>query len=733
MELRKEQKKHISKGVLALCNVILMLAAVLVTVVYSNRMKTTQEQLMRGSFCNMVETMKQISENYLSAELADAENWIAYIEREHMTMDDAMDYIRTVSDQEKCEAHFVDMDTLEAWSTREAKGSNEIHTYSRYLESDAANIVETVARIRRIYDGEKLVLSKYRVRESQRNVIAVGGRVTLRQEDGTDRDYLLLRVIQTDHMRDLWLFPVNYASAEIGMVATNGDYVIPSKSMRGENWAEFLRAYNFEDDYNGVDALIPRLEAQEQGLWELNDSRGEPCLWYFSRLETFEGVDILGYIPVKDLSGDGSSVSIVVAVAGILLMLILLDGAYILRINRQLRQAAEIAKKASNAKTEFLSSMSHDIRTPLNAVLGMTELAQSHVNDTNYVKECLRKISLSGNHLLTLINDILDISRVESGRTVLNPVPFDVRDMVSGLEIITRSQAVGHGLQLDVSFGNLPEPWLMGDKLRLTQIYLNLLNNAVKYTKPGGNIRLKVWEDRAEGTRLWLTCVVADTGVGMSPEFQKNMYESFTRVQDSRINKIQGSGLGLAIVKRMVDLMDGTIDCRSAEGAGTTFTVRIPLEAVAAPASPEGLTETGNHSEELKNVRILVAEDNDINWEIISEMLESYGIRCSRAANGRECVDMLTAAPPGSYDLVFMDVQMPVLNGRDAARELRACNREDLRTIPIAAMTADAFAEDVQLCLDAGMDAHVAKPIEIEKVLATIRLLLSRRNSPDRR
>lgn len=226
-------------------------------------------------------------------------------------------------------------------------------------------------------------------------------------------------------------------------------------------------------------------------------------------------------------------------------------------------------------------------------------------------------------------------------------MPFDVRELVSELESITRSQAVGHGLDFEVRFKDLPEPCLMGDKLRLTQVYLNLLNNAVKYTDAGG---------------VTLACVVADTGIGMSPEFQKTMYDSFPRVADSRIDNIQGTGLGLAIVKRMVDLIDGTIDCASTEGSGTTFTVRIPLTAV--PVSTSVQEEHKEKRQELRSdltgVNVLIAEDNDVNWEIIPEMLNGYGIRCERAENGRVCVDKLTA----TYDLVLMDIQMPVLRGR---------------------------------------------------------------------
>ena len=729
---RQNKRKPIGKVALILCNAVLMMAAVLFTLFYSHNVKASQERLMLENFCTTVDTMKKISQRYLTDELVDARNWVDYIEAKHMSIEEALEYMRLSDGEEDREAHIVDMDTYEAWSTKVTNGSNLIGRYLDYFESEEPLWQEYCQRMQKMFRGEQYLLGKYLIRESQRSVISVGVPVKLRLENGMDKDYLLLRVVPVDRMRELWLFPTSYTVAEIGLIAKNGDYVINSNAMRSENFMEFVRSYSFPENYNGADEELAQLKQQQSGLMVLNNSRGEKCYWYYSALDEFEDLDILGYIPVRDLAASGEDLSIVVGVAGVLVLLALLDGAYILNINRRLRAAAEIARNASDAKTQFLSSMSHDIRTPLNAVLGMTKLAQAHMEDTDYVRECLRKISLSGNHLLTLINDILEISRVESGKIYVNPAPFAVQELVSNLESITRSQAVGHGLELEVNLDDPAHPYLMGDKLRLTQVYLNLLNNAIKYTQPGGKVRLLMKEEDLGGEGVILTCMVEDTGIGMSPEFQKTMYDSFTRVADSRIDKIQGTGLGLAIVKRMVALMNGTIQCVSAEGEGTTFTVRIPLtKAAELPHStqvPEGVS-----SGDLTGVKLLVAEDNDMNWEVVSELLGVYGIRCDRAENGRVCVDMLNAAPEGTYDLVMMDVQMPVLNGRDAARALRTSAREDLRRIPIMAMTADAFAEDVQMCLDAGMDAHVAKPIELDKVLSTIRLLLARKNSADER
>lgn len=726
-EMRKARKGKIA---LILCNILLVVIGVVFVMRYSANVAATQVQMAHESFCNTVDTMKQISERYLEIERSSVEDWAAYIEQQHMTMDEALEYIRESTTQGDRIAHFVDMDTFEARSSLLRSDGDSVGIYQKYYSIDGAPEKRYINRMRQMFNNEWAVLGCYKVYESQINVISVGTSVTLRVEDG-DRDYLLLRVIPVESMKKLWLFPMDYATAQIGLINPQGDYVIPAYSMRSQNFLEFIRYYNYPDDYNGAQEMLDRLQAEEKGMLEYYDSKGQMCYWYFSRLDTFDDLDIIGYIPAAELDAHpGDNMSIVFFVGGVMLLILLIDGVYILGINRRLRAAAKIAQQANDAKTQFLSSMSHDIRTPLNAVLGMTELAQTHLGNTDYVRECLRKISVSGNHLLTLINDILEISRVESGKIQVNPAPFEVTELTASLVSITRSQTIGRGLEFDVQQHDIPHDCLMGDKLRLSQVYLNLLNNAVKYTNPGGKVRLEMREERITDESVTLVCVVEDTGMGMSEEFQKTMYDSFTRAADSRIDKTQGTGLGLAIVKRMVMLMNGTIDCKSVEGVGTTFTVRIPLDIAQMPKTQQQ-SDDGTQGADLAGLHVMIAEDNDINWEIIETLLDSCGIYCERAETGRECVDKLMAAPPDTYDLVLMDVQMPVLNGRDATRELRACNRPDLRQIPVAAMTADAFAEDVQACMDAGMDAHISKPIELDKVLMTMRKLLTRKASGD--
>ena len=728
MKTHRFSRRHAGRLVLIACNIALVLSVVAFVVYYTARVKTDQAAMARDSFCDTVETMKQLSSRYLDSEKRVAEDWAAYIEHENMTMEEALAYLRAVNTDSDRSAHLVDMNTFKARSTRIYDGDDSTTTYERFASSDQYNSSFIITTMRRMFAGESHVLGRYRIPESQTTVISVGTRVWLSNGSGWKQRYLLLRIIPVESLRKIWIFPLNYANAEIGVITPGGDYVIPSSSMRSENFVEFLRTYNFADDYNGVDALLPQLQNTDSGLLEFNNSRGELCYWYYSRLDGYEGQIILGYLPEQSLTvTSDAGIPIVLVISGLLLALMLIDGAYVLSINRRLRISVKLAEQASEAKTQFLSTMSHDIRTPLNAVIGMTQLAQDHMEDSAYVQDCLSKISISGSHLLTLINDILELSRVESGKTMLSPAPFSVEELADGLESITRSQTDGRGQHFKVLLHDISSPYLVGDKLRLSQIYLNLLSNAVKYTQSGGSIRLEMWESPADEQRVSLIGQITDNGMGMSPEFQATMYESFSRAADGRIDKTQGTGLGLSIVKHMIDLMNGTILCESELGKGTTFTVRIPL-TVADHAEQAAPSANSVGESALSGMRVLVAEDNDLNWEIISAMLEEHDIRCDRAENGRLCVEKLEAAPENTYALVLMDVQMPELNGRDAAREIRRSARQDLREIPIAAMTADAFAEDMQACMDAGMDAHLSKPVEIEKVLSTFAKLKGRKH-----
>ena len=584
----------------------------------------------------------------------------------------------------------------------------------------------------------------------------------------------------------------------------------------------------------------------------MNNSRGEECLIAYAPISANQGWTILNYIQASSLDRSTVDWFLIVGVACALLFLLICDMAFMNWLNVRLNETAKEAEAANRAKSDFLSAMSHDIRTPMNAILGLTTIAQRNVDDPAIVKDSLHKIGLASNHLLTLINDILDISKVESGKLSLTPVTFSIVEVTENLVNISQPMVKEKNIDFQFHANAVEHEYLCADQLRINQVFINILSNALKYTEPNGSVAVDLQELESETPGMVrLVYRVADTGMGMSEEFMERMYESFSRQTDSRVNNVQGTGLGLAITKQMVDLMGGTIECQSKLGEGTTFTVTLDvpiaerepedmklesvdallvdddevflqtaeytfnsLEARVETASSgaqalemvgarhslhddygviivdwkmpdmdgievvrrvralvgdqvpiilvsaydwsdieESAKEAGangfiskplfkstlyrainellniaeapvanedDHSD-IEGMRVLVAEDNDINWEIINMLLSMHGIESEHAENGQIAVDMLSSSQPGDFDLVFMDVQMPVMNGIEATKAIRALPDEWASTIPIIATTADAFSEDVAKCLDAGMNSHIAKPIDIKIALKEIR------------
>ena len=383
-------------------------------------------------------------------------------------------------------------------------------------------------------------------------------------------------------------------------------------------------------------------------------------------------------------------------------------------------QARRAAESANAAKSRFLSNMSHDIRTPMNAILNMTKLAEGHIGEPERMAGYLKNVELSGQLLLGLINDILDMSKIESGKLVLRQDPASLRDLLDNLSNIVSPMAEKKGLDFTLSCPDLQHDTLCFDSLRLNQVLLNLLSNAVKFTQEGGQVRMEVAERPSpKAGQARLVFRVADNGIGMQPEFLEHIFDSFTREQDSRVDKTEGSGLGMAIAKMIVDRMDGRITVESEPGKGTVFTVTLDLP-LASPAPRRLTQERRDGPVDLTGRRILVAEDNELNREIARELLEGAGAQVECVENGQACVDRFTDAGAGYFDLILMDIQMPVLNGYEAVRRIRRLDRPDAASIPIFAMTADAFSEDVEAAKEAGMDSHLAKPLDMPAMLREI-------------
>ncbi len=403
--------------------------------------------------------------------------------------------------------------------------------------------------------------------------------------------------------------------------------------------------------------------------------------------------------------------------------------------NKKLKKAKDIttealqtAENANKAKTDFLSNMSHDIRTPMNAIIGITSLIRHDAGNKDKVIEYADKIDISSQHLLGIINDVLDMSKIEAGKTVFKYTDFSILEFITELNTIFHPQIAEKNQTFTVTKENIRHEWVNGDQVHLMQIFSNLLSNAVKYTQEGGKIQLLVEEcETKSSVYAKYRFLVSDNGMGMSADFKETIFDPFTRAEDSITNKIQGTGLGMAITKNLVEAMGGTIDVESELGQGSCFEVLIDLRiaedrSVSSAEQAEKDELAGNV---LKGMRFLCAEDNELNAEILMELLKIEGAECTICENGKRVLEAFEQSAPGDYDMILMDVQMPVMNGYEATKAIRRSSHELAKTIPIIAMTANAFSEDIQHSLAAGMNAHVSKPVEMKVLEKTIRNIKS--------
>ena len=828
-------------------NVIIMAAILIFVVLYSRFSNRDSNRRQIEYFENTTVTMEQVTENYLEGEQRVCDVWARYINNESMTMEEAAEYIRNSHVLTNTSANLVFLDTLTGLSTRPKQGTEDDYSVS-YERVDILNDMDWEDEI-----GKSINITRtYTNPMNGEQSLAFCNIVTLSDpESGNSRNAMLMRVIPISELEQKWVFPqTEFVNAELSMIDENGDYILKGASFKNSNFFEFYNSYN-EVDPESKKHLSERISSSTGSISMIN-SHGQDCILAFAPVDSTSGWTLLGFVPAEDLHVDKQNWLLIVVVSVGLLILFLSDLGYMISLNKRLQVIAREAESANKAKTDFLSTMSHDIRTPMNAIIGLTNIAEKNLGDVESTEDSLRKISLASNHLLTLINDILDISKVESGKLKLSPLTFSIVETVENLVNISQPMIKEKNLEFSFHINQMEKEYLYADQLRLNQIYINILSNAIKYTEPGGRISVDLREEiTSAADKVRLTYMVEDTGIGMSPEFIETMYQPFSRQIDSRVNSIQGTGLGLAITKQMVELMGGTIECKSEQGKGTTFTVILDIpvadrqredmkldpidvlivddDEIMLQTAVDSLESLGASTEQAKSgiealgmiehrhrsgrdydvvivdwkmpeidgletinrirseintnipillisaydwsdiedkakeagaigfvskplfrstlydkinkligkesksmepeddysdlqgMSILVAEDNDINWEIISAMLTMFGINANRAENGKICVDMICAAEQGSYDLIFMDVQMPEMNGLDATRTIRKLDDPWASSIPIVAMTADAFSENVTECLNAGMNGHIAKPVDIKLVIKEIR------------
>ena len=518
----------------------------------------------------------------------------------------------------------------------------------------------------------------------------------------------------------------------------------------GERMCRYQQSASFIDTYNVLHLLEDAEYAEGATPDEIrqclsNDNSDNVCISfendgtsYYAATAKLNGTDwhVVSFVPTNVLSNNSElfrrstytffmELSALILVAVSTCIISVASAANQRRINQQqeimnvkLSEAAEKAEAASAAKTVFLSNMSHDIRTPINGIMGMLAIAQKEKEDPNKVQECLDKIQGAAQHLLSLINDVLDMSRIESGKTVITQEPIDIRTVTANCHSIINGQLDDRALDLIVEEKNIAHPWLIGDELRIRQILINILGNAVKFTPDGGKIWFRVSETEADADTATIRYEIQDTGMGMTPEYLDKIWDAFSQADGGARSKYKGTGLGMAIAKQFVELMGGTITVQSEINVGSTFVVELPL---LIDKTEHEIEEQEENLNSLEGIHVMLVDDNDLNMEIATELLEDEGMEITPAVNGQIAVDLFRQNPPGTFDVVLMDVMMPVMDGLEATRNIRDTEgRSDAKTVPIIAMSANAFEEDIRKSLDAGMNAHLSKPINLEQVIKTI-------------
>lgn len=391
-------------------------------------------------------------------------------------------------------------------------------------------------------------------------------------------------------------------------------------------------------------------------------------------------------------------------------------------------QALESAESANKAKTDFLSNMSHDIRTPMNAIIGMTSLIEHDAGDEAKVREYVRKIEVSSQHLLGIINDVLDMNKIESGKATIKYANFSIIDLIHEVDVLFRPQTEARHQTFEIAMENIRHEWLIGDNVRLMQIFSNLLSNAVKYTQDGGRIQFIVEEYPAKSTAYAkFRFVVMDNGMGMEDDFKDKIFDAFSREESSLTNKIQGTGLGMAITKNLIEIMGGSIVVDSQKDKGSTFEIMLDMKIAQESVGGHSRQAQNQVVDEdvMKGMHFLCAEDNELNAEILEALLESEGATCTICENGQAVLEAFEKSKPGDYDMILMDVQMPIMNGYEATRAIRQSSHELGKTIPIVAMTANAFSEDIQTSLASGMNAHASKPVDMQALKKIIKNICS--------
>jgi len=714
-----------------LINIVIVLMVIAGITLYIDRQKKQNYNNSIKAYENTVTGLEKVMASYMHSEQQLVDSWAKIINGKPMTMDYVMVFAKEAIKDENASIHIVWADDYSiGYSTQSHLFNKDDYSIS-YKEIEALHTYEmSPSKVLHAMDfsvpGIHMTPS-YTNPITGSKVIAFCQQITL-YDMGSPRTAIMLYILPVKYLNEKWVFGLDYSNLGIAIIEKNGNYIIQPKTMKNTSFYEFMYSYNKITE----EKISNLIFNNKVGSFVAKDAKKQDNIYAYAVIKSTMNHAVVISMSTEELGKTDIDWIIIVLTMVALLISLVSNTIFFNLLAKKLAAALAQAQRANTAKTVFLSNMSHDIRTPMNAIIGFTNLAISHIDNKEQAIDYLGKINTSSNHLLSLINDVLDMSRIENGKIEIEEKKEDILTIVKNLQTFINADVNSKQLSFSMQFSECPHSKVYCDKLRLNQIFLNLLSNAIKFTNPGGSISLSAEELLFKNGTVTYEFHVCDTGIGMKPEFIEKIYEPFERERNTTVSGIQGTGLGMSITKSLVDMMNGVIFIDSKVNNGTdikvvlsfkTYEEDIP-EAVIEPKEEKLTLVEATKKTDFTGKTVLLVEDNELNQEIAAEILKSFGLEVLLANDGLDAINTIKKAEKNSISLVLMDIQMPNMNGYEATKIIRRLDDAEKAKIPILAMTANAFEEDKRNALSAGMDGHLAKPINITELIKQLNIYL---------
>jgi signal transduction histidine kinase/CheY-like chemotaxis protein len=720
MKENPHKRKVTSSIVVIVVNLLFVAGVVTSLIFYAQNNRNIIKGQNVDDIGNITESSAKVAQDFFTSQKTRIDDEVLYIKNKALSRDEALDYI--------IHSNSDDLTTYELISTTPIAVSKSVNSYDGWATVGTSATATAISYHSDSY-GALLSIFTPSAEEKTSSALRCSIEFTdlatghqsfalysyLDLSDGTKSStYVVLSVHRSSVFAEILNTNTSYQPMALALINQEGDYLLSSAEFKNDNLFRYFRSFNGLS-LDQMNADMSDFSSGKKSEFYYRDAGGADCVFVSRNIGLSDVAwSVVSVVPLASFKNVSSNAWVIPVVILLLCGMFAFDLVYLQRINRRLKEAVEKekaaalkAEEAAGAKSDFFSRMSHDIRTPLNVIIGSSTLALKEGNNPATARY-LADIDQSGKFLLSLVNDLLDLNKVQSGKMVLHLVPFSLKEFGAAMSSIIGPLCQDKNLSFTLEGFDDPTPYMM-DAIRFKQIFYNLLSNSVKFTPAGGKISLRSSLGEFKDGEQKLTIVESDTGIGMSEEFQKEMFDPFSQ-EERMASPANGTGLGLAIVKSLTALMGGDINVRSALGVGSTFALSFRFKKSSAPLT--AMDTTPEELSFLKGKRILLCEDNPLNAKIAKTLLESKGMIVDVAVNGKAGLDKFATSQPHIYDLILMDMRMPVMDGVSAAKAIRALSRDDGKDIPIVAMTANAYEEDIKACLDAGMTSHLAKPVD---------------------